>query len=110
MYNLVIRKMIECVECGKKLGVIEGYRHPVMGKDYLLCRYCFDTVSTSVDKWKEFISTNNGFFKKETSVNEDVQKIGENIIKSFEMIQNRENNLWTKKDTQNNNEVLFNIH
>jgi ribosomal protein S14 len=69
MYNLVIRKMKECVECGKKLGIIEGYRHPVMGKDYLLCRNCYDTLCGSVEKWKEFISTYNGFFKKETRSN-----------------------------------------
>ena len=82
----MIRKMKECAECGKKLGIIEGYRHPVRGKYYLLCRNCFNTVSASVEKWKDFILPYNGFFKKETSLTEDIQKIEENI-----------------------NEVLFNI-
>ncbi len=99
--------MKECVECGKKLGIIEGYRHPVMGRDYLLCRNCFDTVSASIEKYKEFLSAYNGFFKKETSVTEDIQKIEKNIVKSIEKIQNRVDNLLTKKISQNNNKVLF---
>jgi hypothetical protein len=56
--------MKECVECGKKLGIIEGYRHPIRGKDYLLCSSCFDTVSSSVEKWGKFVSPYVGFFGK----------------------------------------------
>jgi len=73
--------MKECMECGKKLGIIEGYCHPTMGKDYLLCSNCFDTVSASVEKYMEFISPYIGFFNKETSIVEDIQKIEENIKK-----------------------------
>ncbi|PNX49658.1 MAG: hypothetical protein BV457_00975 [Thermoplasmata archaeon M9B1D] len=102
--------MKECVECGKKLRIIEGYRHPVMGKDHLLCKNCFDTVSASVEKYQEFLSQYNGFFKKETSVTEDIQKIEKNIVKSIEKIQNRVRNILTKKASQNNNEVSFAFH
>jgi hypothetical protein len=95
-----------CMECGKKLGVIEGYRHPTMGKDYLLCSNCFDTVSASVEKYMEFISPYVEFFNKETSTIEDIQKIGENIKK----MQNKISNLWTHKSSRNANEILSIIH
>ena len=51
--------MIKCEECGKKLGIIEGYRHPTMGKKYLLCSSCFDNVEISVEKWREFVISNS---------------------------------------------------
>ena len=98
--------MKECMECGKKLGIIEGYCHPTMGKDYLLCSNCFDTVSASVEKYMEFISPYIGFFNKETSIVEDIQKIEENIKK----MQKRVSNLWTHKPSQNVNEILPSIH
>ena len=51
--------MVECMECGKKLGVLEGYGHPVMGRKHLLCSPCFDQVSDSVAKWREFVASNS---------------------------------------------------
>ena len=59
--------MVECEECGKTLGIFEGYRHPVMGKNHQLCSVCFDQVNESVARWKEFVlsnSFNNGTSKK----------------------------------------------
>ena len=55
----VIKKMKDCKECGKKLGIMEGYRHPTMGKKHLLCSPCFDQVSDSVSRWGEFVRTNS---------------------------------------------------
>jgi hypothetical protein len=55
----VIKKMVSCKECGKELGVFEGYRHPVMGKKHHLCSPCFDQVSESVARWKEFVMSNS---------------------------------------------------
>lgn len=52
-------KMIECEECGTKLGILEGYRHPTMGKKHLLCSPCFDQISESVAKCGEFVRTNS---------------------------------------------------
>ena len=88
--------MKECMECGKKLGIIEGYRHPIMGKDYLLCSSCFDTVSVSVEEYREFISAYVGFFSKD-SQKIDIRLIGKDIIRNIKMIQNKENNLWFHK-------------
>ncbi len=51
--------MIECEECGKKLGIMEGYKHPTMGKKHHLCSPCFDQVSESVARWGEFVNTNS---------------------------------------------------
>jgi len=97
--------MKECVECNKKLGIIEGYRHPTMGKDYLLCGNCFDTVSASVDGWSEFILPYVDFFNKETSAIDDIQKIKNNITRGIEKMQNKVNKLWSHKVNQNANET-----
>lgn len=97
--------MKECVECGKKLGIIEGYRHPTMGKDYLLCSNCFDTVSVSVEKWSEFISSYIGFFNK-PSQKTDIKSIGKDVMKNINKIQNKISNPWFHKTNQNANETL----
>jgi len=83
------KKMKECVECGKKLGIIEGYCHPTMGKDYLLCSTCFDTVSESVERYKEFVSPYVGFFNKESSTIDDIQKFRENITRILKKVPTR---------------------
>lgn len=59
--------MVNCEECGKKLRFFEGYRHPVMGNKTLLCSVCFNSVSASVDRYRDFISPYNDFFNKENS-------------------------------------------
>jgi len=48
-----------CEECGKKLSFFEGYRHPVMGKEYLLCSSCFNVIAKSVDEWRKFVKANS---------------------------------------------------
>jgi len=64
--------MVECEECGKKLGIFEGYRHPTMGKKYQLCDPCYDQVNESVARWQAFIrenAFNNGTSKKDYAIN-----------------------------------------
>lgn len=102
-------KMRECIECGKKLGVIEGYRHPIGGKNNLLCRICFDNIFESVEKYKEFISPYTDFFNKESSTIDDVQKVAENITKNIKKMQDKFNNLWFNKTNQNSNEFFSNM-
>ncbi len=48
-----------------KLGMFEGYCHPVMGKNNLLCSSCYDKISLSVEKWREFVLSNS--FNNETA-------------------------------------------
>ena len=95
--------MKECVECRKKLGIIEGYRHPTMGKDYLLCGNCFDTVLESVEKYREFISPYVGYFNKKTSTTNGIQKISEDIAENIKKLQNRVSTLRPNKINQNIN-------
>jgi hypothetical protein len=62
---MVIRKMAECVECGKRLGFFEGHYHPTLGKKSLVCGSCFVQVEESVDQWRDFILSNS--FNPESS-------------------------------------------
>ena len=97
--------MKKCVECGRTLGMINGYYHPTMGKEYLLCSPCFDTAIESEEKYREFIAPYIGFFNKETSTLDDMQKIGENIAKNIKKIQCRMNTLWSHKTHHRANET-----
>ena len=87
-------KMIECEECGTKLGILEGYRHPTMGKKHLLCSPCFDQISESVAKWGEFVSTNS--FKLRSSKN-NLQLNWKKVIPRFNQIQEMFDNYRDKK-------------
>jgi len=51
--------MKECEECGKKLGILKGYIHPTMGKKHHLCSPCYNQVSDSVEKWRNFVLSNS---------------------------------------------------
>ena len=90
-----------CMECGKKLGILEGYRHPVMGKEHLLCSKCFVVVSESVERYREFITPYIGFFHMESSTFDDLRKIEENIVNKIMNLQNRICALSSHKTTQN---------
>jgi hypothetical protein len=50
-----IPKKRQCIECGKTLGALEGYRHPTLGDESLLCPECFVNVEISVERWGRFI-------------------------------------------------------
>ena len=52
-------KKTECIECGKHLSIIEGYRHPTLGDDYLLCYECYVKVMISVERWGRFVLWNS---------------------------------------------------
>ena len=71
--------MKRCNECGEKLRVWEGYRHPVLGNDVLLCGSCFDTVSESVKQYGNFVLPYVGFFKNSSS-NQEYQLNQKNIL------------------------------
>lgn len=52
-------KKRRCVNCGKKLNVLEGFHHPTLGKDVLLCGECFDMVWDSEARWGRFVIWNS---------------------------------------------------
>ena len=35
---------VKCSECGKKLGILEGYHYPELEKRWLFCRKCYDKL------------------------------------------------------------------
>ena len=59
--------MAKCEECGRKMRLLEGYNHPTMGKNYLLCSNCYDQVSESVENWTQFVLSNS--FNNEVTTN-----------------------------------------
>ena len=84
------------MDCGKKLGILGGYCHPVMGKNYLLCSSCFDTTYESVEKWSKFISPYIGFFKNKSSDKDlrfDITDASEQLVHVVKMFEN----IWTGK-------------
>jgi hypothetical protein len=91
--------MTDCVECGKKLGLVEGYRHPTRGKEYLVCSRCFDSVSVSVEQWQKVVSSYAGFFTTETSTRDDLQRIGQYLAKK---LHKGTNTLWSSKTSASN--------
>jgi hypothetical protein len=86
--------MEKCEECGKKLGILEGYRHPTLGKDYQLCSPCFNQVSESVTKWGEFVRTNS-FNNKSSDKNYNLE--GRKIIQMFSKVWNKIENVNVEK-------------
>lgn len=47
--------MSKCIECKKNIGFLQAYMHPTMGRNYYVCKDCFDRVSKSEDQWREFV-------------------------------------------------------
>ena len=82
-------KMKICEECGKKLRLLEGYRHPTLGKDYTLCSPCFDQVSESVARWGEFVLANSFDMRSpRNNIPLDWKKIIPNITKIRDSLEN----------------------
>jgi hypothetical protein len=70
--------MKRCEECGKELGFLEGYHHPTMGKDVLVCTNCFGIVDDSVTKWREAVLEYIDFFNNKPSKHKE--QIGFNNV------------------------------
>ena len=47
--------MKKCYECGKELKFWEGYYHPALGKEELVCSECFNILVESMGKYRNFI-------------------------------------------------------
>ncbi len=96
------KKMKTCWECGKRLGILQGYYHPVMGREYFVCGTCLETVSESVEKYQEFISPYSGFFNRETTTIEDIKKIEAHLINNIKKVQSRVSSLRNPLKTDRN--------
>jgi len=86
-----------CVECQKTLGITEGYRHPTMGKDNLLCSHCFDIVFESVEKYREFITPYVGFFNKKSSTTNSIKHIFNTFILHERILNPNKPIFWGRK-------------
>ena len=87
--------MGNCSECGKKLGILEGYRHPTMGKHHHLCSPCFDYISESVAAWGEFVRSHSfNLNHSEKNTNIAVKKIIPPFVKQW----NAKKSGWAKKE------------
>jgi hypothetical protein len=89
--------MVECEECGNKLGILQGYRHPALGTKFLVCGNCFDKVDESMEKWSKFCLSNS--FNAESS-KIDIQEAWNKSISNDLQLQKWFNNLWIKKGYQ----------
>lgn len=47
--------MHKCSECEKELGILEGYRHPVEGKNKLVCKSCWNKIEESEKRYTSFL-------------------------------------------------------
>jgi hypothetical protein len=97
------KNMKKCVECGRNLGLIEGYRHPTMGTNYLVCSDCFDTVSESVEKYREFISPYIGFFNRTSSSIKAPENRGEQSVQQPKKMHSRVRDFWVQSTNKNAN-------
>jgi len=89
--------MTICEKCSKKLGIIEGFRHPTLGKKHLLCSPCYDKVSESVENWSNFVLSNS-FIRK--SSNNGTKIIWEKIASNFNQILEKNPNIFDDRRNQ----------
>ncbi|DAC72814.1 MAG TPA: hypothetical protein DSN98_03270 [Thermoplasmata archaeon] len=87
--------MVDCEECDKKIGILGGYRHPVLGIRFLVCGTCFDKVNRDMKKWSEFCISDS--FDAE-STKTDIQEAWNKNISNDPPLQKWFRNLWLKEE------------
>jgi len=85
--------MLKCEECNKKLGSLQGYRHPALGKKFLVCRNCFDKVYGDMGRWSEFCLSDS--FNEDSPKTEIQDEWNKNISNDLPL-QKWFKNLWIK--------------
>jgi len=85
--------MVDCEECNKKLGMLEGYRHPALGTRFLVCGKCFDKVEEDMERWRTFCLSDS--FNEESSKS-DIQEAWNINISDDPPLQKWFNHLWVK--------------
>ena len=85
--------MVDCEECGKKLGILKGYHHPVLGNRVLICGNCYTTVEGDMVEWSKFCRSDS--FNKESSKS-DIQEAWNKHLLNNPPLQKWFNNLWMK--------------
>jgi hypothetical protein len=85
--------MIYCEECDKKLGILEGYRHPALGKRFLVCEKCFTKVEENMVRWSNFCLSDS--FNEELSKIDIQDQWNKNLLNDLPL-QKWFSNLWVK--------------
>ena len=85
--------MIYCKECDKKLGILEGYRHPALGKRFLVCGKCYTKVEEDMLRWGKFCLSDS--FNAESSKIDIQEEWNKNLSNNLPL-QKWFNKLWVK--------------
>jgi len=88
--------MINCEECDKKLGILQGYRHPALGKRFLVCRKCYCKIDEDMQRWRKFYLSKS--FNAESS-KIDVQEAWNENISNDPLLQKWFYNLWNRLES-----------
>ena len=83
--------MVYCEECNTKLGILQGYRHPVLGTRFLVCGNCYDEVYGDMERWSTFCLSDS--FNAESS-KIDIQDAWNKNIDNDPLLQKWFRNLW----------------
>jgi len=89
--------MVDCEECGNKLGFLEGYRHPALGTRFLVCGKCFIKVEEDMERWSKFCLLNSSNAKASKI---DTQEAWNKSISNDRQLQKWFNHLWSKIESQ----------
>jgi len=89
--------MVYCEECNKKLGILQGYRHPALGTRFLVCGKCYDGVYGDMERWSKFCLSDS--FNAESS-KIDIQDAWNKNISNDPLLQKWFNKLWIKIASQ----------
>lgn len=97
--------MVDCEECGKKLHILQGYRHPALGPKFLVCGTCFDKVYGDMERWRLFCRSDE--FTQDSSMT-DIQKAWNKNIAIDPPLQTWFQHLWTTLESHRISDV-YNI-
>ena len=87
--------MVNCNECEKKLGRLNGYNHPALGKRFLVCGKCYTKVEEDMIRWSKFCLSDS--FNLETSKNNIQEEWNINLSNNLPS-QKWFKNLWIQLD------------
>ncbi len=85
--------MINCEECGNKIGILQGYRHPALGKRFLVCQKCFKKIDEDMERWSTFCFSDT-YTTKLSKI--DVQEAWHKNLSNNPPLQLWFSNLWIK--------------
>ena len=85
--------MVYCEECDKKLGILEGYYHPALGKRFLVCGKCYDKIEENMVRWRKFCLSDS--YNVESS-KVDIQEDWNEKLSNDPFLQKWFKSLWVK--------------